>query len=240
MQIEQSAFVLHSRPYRETSALVTFFTMDYGKVNGVVRGVRGGRKTSSQKAALVQPFQQVTLQWREKPLNRSDLLSIQQIETSPLRFPLQGEANICGLYINELLYRLLFPQVATETLYQSYQQALYELLAAENRQQQAWALRQFEYQLLSELGQGFVCDEDIHQQPINAVADYQYYPEHGAVLATEDMAQQGILIKGDCLLAITEKRYCGDCLGQLKRLFRAVLSQYLGDKPIMTRELFSR
>ncbi|BCN93159.1 DNA repair protein RecO [Thiomicrorhabdus immobilis] len=239
MNIEQSAFVLHSRPYRETSALVTFFTPEYGKVNGVVRGVRGGRKTASQKTAMLQPFQQLTLQWREKSNSQTDLLSIQQIELANLRFPLQAEANICGLYVNELLYRLLFPQVATEALFDIYQQTLYQLLAAQQRSEQAWSLRQFEFQLLSELGHGLLCDQDVHQQTISAEATYQYYPQYGAVLSACDSQQQGVLIQGECLLALDEMRYCEHCLPQLKRLFRAILALYLGDKPIMTRELFN-
>ncbi|WP_029407364.1 DNA repair protein RecO [Thiomicrorhabdus sp. Milos-T2] len=239
MQIEQPAFVLHSRPYRETSALVTFFTPEYGKVNGVVRGVRGGRKTASQKTAILQPFQQLTLQWREKANNASDLLNIQQIELSTLRFPLQAETNICGLYVNELLYRLLFPQVATEALFDVYQQTLYQLLASKNRADQAWSLRQFEFQLLTEMGHGLQCEQDVHQQAILAESTYQYYPQQGAVLLQNDSEQQGVLIQGDCLLALQEMRYCEDCLPQLKRLFRAVLALYLGDKPIMTRELFN-
>jgi len=238
MQIEQSAFVLHSRLYRETSALVTFFTPEYGKVNGVVRGVRGGGKSASQKTAMLQPFQQLTLQWREKPNNQSDLLSIQQIEMLPLRFPLQAESSICGLYINELLYRLLFPQVAVESLFEVYQQTLYQLLAAQNRNDQAWSLRQFEFQLLSELGHGLRCDEDVNHQPIIAEESYQFYPQFGAILSSMDSQKRGVSIKGDCLLALAEMRYCEACLPVLKHLLRAVLAVYLGDKPIMTRELF--
>lgn len=239
MDIEQSAFVLHSRPYRETSALVTFFTPEYGKVNGVVRGVRGGRKTSSQKMAMLQPFQQLTLQWREKPNNRSDLITIQQIEMGPLRFPLQAEGNICGLYVNELLYRLLFPQVATEALFDIYQQTLYQLLAAQKRADQAWSLRQFEHQLLLEMGHGVQYDADIHQQPIIADQSYFYYPQYGAVLANTDTQKQGVLIQGECLIAMQELRYCEPCLSSLKKVFRLVLAHYLGDKPIRTRELFN-
>jgi len=238
MDIEQSAFVLHSRPYRETSALVTFFTPDYGKINGVVRGVRGSSKTASQKAASIQPFQQLTLQWRQKPNSSSDLVSIKQLEMAPLRFPLQGEANLCGLYVNELLYRLLFPQVATSALFSVYQQTLYQLLSAKERNDQAWSLRQFEFQLLSELGHGLLCDEDVHQQAVEPDLDYQFYPQHGAVLSSLDKQRQGVAIEGKCLLTIAEMNYCESCLPQLKRLFRVVLAEYLGDKPIMTRALF--
>jgi len=49
MEIEQPAFVLHSRAYRETSALVTFFSPEYGKFNGIVRGGKGGEKNRFDK-----------------------------------------------------------------------------------------------------------------------------------------------------------------------------------------------
>ena len=238
MEIEQTAFVLHSRPYRETSALVTFFTPEYGKINGVVRGVRGSSKSSSQKSASIQPFQKLNLQWRDKAQSHSELVSIRQFESLPIRFPLQSEANICGLYMNELLYRLLFPQVATETLFDFYQQSLYELLIANDRKEQAWALRQFESQLLIEMGHALVTDVDIEQQPIDPVMDYYYYPQSGAILAVTDRVKNGILIKGECLLTMSNKDFCPDCLPSLKRLFRVLLSEYLGNKPIKTRELF--
>ncbi len=238
MEIEQSVFVLHSRPYRETSVLVTFLSPDYGKFNGIVRGVRGGRKTATQKSALLQPFQQLTVLWRERAHKPSDLVSIQQVELNTLRFPLSGDTSICGLYINELLYRLLFAQVPVEPLYEHYQQALYQLLAAKNRSDQAWSLRQFEYHLLNELGQGLVCDEDMHQQAIEANVLYHFYPESGAIRADMDGIGTGIPIQGNCLLALAESNFCETCLGQWKQLFRAILNQYLGDKPILTRQLF--
>ena len=238
MEIEQSVFVLHSRPYRETSALVTFLSPDYGKFNGVVRGVRGGRKTATQKTALLQPFQQLTVLWRERSHKSSDLVSIQQVELNDLRFPLSGDASICGLYLNELLYRLLFAQVPVEPLYEHYQQALYQLLAAKNRSDQAWSLRQFEYHLLNELGQGLICDIDIQQRPIDADVLYHFYPENGVIRAEMDGIGNGIPIQGECLLALAEANFCEPCLGQWKNLFRAILNQYLGDKTLMTRQLF--
>jgi len=238
MDIEQPAFVLHSRPYRETSALVTFFSPDYGKFNGVVRGVRGGRKTSAQKSALLQPFQLLTVQWRERANKTSDLMSIYQIERASLYYPLAGESSICGLYLNELLYRLLFPQIGVESLFDYYQQSLYQLLAAKNRNEQAWALRQFEFHLLNELGQGLICDLDIHQVPIDEQANYFFYPETGAIKVEMDGLATGIPISGQSLISIAESTYCEACLPQLKQLFRVILNQYLGDKPIVTRQLF--
>ncbi|NPA72296.1 MAG: DNA repair protein RecO [Gammaproteobacteria bacterium] len=240
MEIEQTAFVLHSRPYRETSVLVTFLSPDYGKFNAVVRGVRGGKKTSAQKAALLQPFQLLTVQWRERAHRPSDLVSLKQFELAGLRFPLSGESSLCGLYLNELLYRLLFPQVAVEALFEHYQQALYQLLSATSRNDQAWSLRQFEYQLLSELGQGLVCDQDLDGNLIETDVAYYFYPETGAIKAALDGLKTGIPISGECLQSLTNTECCEACLPALKRLFRAVLAPYLGSKPIMARALFSQ
>ena len=38
MMQQQSALVLHVRPYRETSAIVQFMTKDQGRITGVARG----------------------------------------------------------------------------------------------------------------------------------------------------------------------------------------------------------
>ncbi len=238
MEIEQPAYVIHSSPYRETSALVTCFTPGHGKIKGVVRGVRGSGKAAFQKAASVQPFQKLNLSWREKPNSSSDLISIRQFESLPVRFPLQGDSNVCGIYLNELMYRLLYPNLATDNLFEVYQQSLYELLAAQQRNQQAWILRQFEASLLAEMGHPLLCELDVNQQKILADLDYFYYPNYGAILASLDKAKSGVEIKGRCLLSMADAEYREECLVSLKRLFRVLLAEYLGNKPIKSRELF--
>lgn len=250
MEFQQAAFVLHSRPYKETSAIVTFFTEQHGKINGVVRGVRGGGKTSSQKAAAIQPFQKLIIHWREKQTQTSDLVSIRHFEALPMTFPLQSDANICGLYINELLYRLLFPHVAVERLFTHYQQALLGLLkATHDRALQAWTLRQFELKLLDELGQPVMTNIDAQGATIQTQLTYRYYVqlgptvEHthqiGNALSHEVVSESsGVLITGQALLALQENQFCQACLPELKALFRLLLADLLGHKPIKTRELF--
>ena len=55
------AFVIHSRPYRETSQLVEVFTQDSGRFTLVARGSRGPR---SPLKGLLQPFTLLTIAWR--------------------------------------------------------------------------------------------------------------------------------------------------------------------------------
>jgi len=239
MEIIQSAYVLHTRAYRETSVIATFLTQEHGKINGVVRGVRGKNRSHRFKNATLQPFQKLSIEWRDKPHVHNDLVTIRAFEPEPLRFFLEGESSFCGLYLNELLYRLLYPRVGVETLFEQYEQGLLNLLKVDSRNEQAWVLRQFELQLLTDLGVSLQFDLDVNKQPIQVNAHYQYYPEMGAYpILDEQSVGNGVIISGECLLKFSDLTYCETCLSAWKRLLRHVLNLYLGSKPIMTRQLF--
>ena len=47
------AFALKTQDYRDTSLLVTFYTCDYGKIRGIVKGIRGSR---AGFGSTVEPF----------------------------------------------------------------------------------------------------------------------------------------------------------------------------------------
>ncbi|WP_319381477.1 DNA repair protein RecO [Thiomicrorhabdus sp.] len=239
MQIQTEAFVLHSRPYKETSALVTFFSAEQGKFNAVVRGVRGG-KSAYRKNALLQMFQPLRLEWKTRSSNHSDLISLRQFESAGRSYGLNGEGNLCGLYINELLYRSLYPHLAAETLFAAYKQTLQALLLAEDRRHHGWILRRFESALLSEMGEELVYLEDASHQPIIGDQMYYYLPQVGPVASDRLEQTGGTAISGHCLMALGEGRYCGECLLQWRDLMRVLLAPYLGDKPIMARQLFRR
>ncbi|MBF6057923.1 MULTISPECIES: DNA repair protein RecO [Thiomicrorhabdus] len=238
MLVQAEAFVLHSRPYKETSALVTFFSAEQGKFNAVVRGVRGG-KSAYHKNALLQMFQPLNLSWKARN-NHSDLVSLQQFESAGRSYALQGEANLCGLYLNELLYRSLYPHLAAETLFDTYKQTLEALQLAEDRRHQGWVLRRFETDLLCEMGEELVYLEDASHQPILEEQIYYYLPQMGPVPAQQLEQTGGAAIMGKCLLSLGEGRYCDECLAQWRDLMRLLLNPYLGDKPIMARQLFRR
>ena len=51
----QPAYIIHSRPYRDSSALLDVFTAEYGRIGVVARGMRRQSRRGSS-AALLQPF----------------------------------------------------------------------------------------------------------------------------------------------------------------------------------------
>ena len=85
MRIEtQPAYLLHARPYRETSLLLDAFTRDHGRVGLVARGVR--RERSRLPRGLLQPLQPLVLDWVAK----GELGTLTGAEAAGMPLPLAG------------------------------------------------------------------------------------------------------------------------------------------------------
>ena len=225
----QLAFVLHTRPYRESSQLVDLFCARVGRLTLVARGSRGPR--SAQKA-LLQPFIPLSLSWRGKgELKNLDQL---ELEASPLK--LQGVALYSALYLNELLYYLLEQNTAYFELFDYYRQAL-QLLSQEPSPEPV--LRQFELLLLETLGYGIDFRHDgVSGLAIEPEGEYLYLAECGLVASTLAPGAGEPFI-GRHLLAMAEGRFDEPALLQAsKRFCRQALKPYLGDRPLKSRELF--
>ncbi|UQB43219.1 DNA repair protein RecO [Thiomicrospira microaerophila] len=234
----QPAFILHSRPYRETSVLLSLFTPELGKVSASLRGVRSTSKAARQKQAWLQPFQPLLLNWREGTDAQPDWVKPQNLEPNGSNYGLKADANICGLYLNELLYRLLQPGLGLNELFTQYQQTLFALSQSNERELMAWHLRQFELALLTELGYGLDLTQDAQGQSIEEAAIYRYQMQTGLYRIAPD-ADLSESITGACLLKLANQQFCVGCLSAWKLFLRRVLQPHLGVKPIATRALFN-
>ncbi|MDH0338109.1 DNA repair protein RecO [Metapseudomonas otitidis] len=216
------AFVLHSRAYRESSALVDLFTPD-GRLRAVLRGARGKAGT------LARPFVPLEVELR----GRSELKNIGRLEGAGIPHFLTGEALFSGLYLNELLVRLLPAEAPHPDLFQHYAVTLQALAA--NRPLEP-LLRAFEWRLLDELGYGFALDIDLHGTPIAVDGIYRLLPDAG--LEPVGHLQPG-LFQGAELLALAEADWSAPgALAAAKRLMRQALAPHLGGRPLASRELF--
>jgi DNA repair protein RecO (recombination protein O) len=95
------AFILHSRPYKETSALVDFLTP-----RGVCARCCAARVA---RRGLARPFVPLEAEFR----GRGELKNVGRLEAAGIRNLLASEALFSGLYLNELLMRLLPAEVRT-------------------------------------------------------------------------------------------------------------------------------
>src|SRR5450830_1051670 len=201
----QPAYVLHSRAYRETSALVDFLTPQ-GRLRAVLRSARG--KTGT----LARPFVALDVEFRGK-----------------------GEALFSGLYLNELLIRLLPAEDPHPAVFDHYAATLVAL--AEGRPLEP-LLRAFEWRLLDDLGYGFELSNDLHGEPI--AADGMYRLQVDAGLERVYLLQPG-LFQGTELLAMSEADWTAPgALSAAKRLMRQALAVHLGGRPLVSRELFRK
>jgi DNA repair protein RecO (recombination protein O) len=215
---QQPAFVLHSRPYRETSLLLECLTRDAGRVGVVARGVRGAR--SRIQRAQLEPFQPLLLDLHL----RGELATLRHAELSSSPLRLSGDAALAGLYVNELVVRLTERMDPHPALYSAYAQTIGRLSAGESL---SWQLRRFERDLLASLGYAMQLeDEALSEKPLQPDATYVYRAEQGALpcSATDPHA-----LKGSVLLALGEDRMPdAHGLQALRGLMRELIRFHLG------------
>ncbi|NMY49555.1 DNA repair protein RecO [Pseudomonas sp. WS 5011] len=218
----QPAYVLHSRAYRESSALVDFLTPK-GRLRAVLRGARG------KAGSLARPFIPLDAEFR----GRGELKNVGRLEPAGIPNLLTGEALFSGLYLNELLIRLLPAEDPHPAVFDHY--AMTVLALAEGRPLEP-LLRSFEWRLLDELGYGFALNLDSEGQPIVASGLYRLHTEVGLVPIGQ--LQPGAF-QGVELLAMAEADWAvPGALAAAKRLMRQALAPHLGGRPLVSRELF--
>src|SRR5438067_12322007 len=130
---DQTAFVLHTYPYRETSLIAEMFTAEFGRVAMVARGAKRPR---SELRGLLQAFQPLTLSWS----GTGELKTLIKAEWRGGLPRVGGSALLCGFYLNELLLKLLPREDQHPQLYEAYERALAQLAGGAD---QAPVLRRF-------------------------------------------------------------------------------------------------
>lgn len=231
----QPAFVLHTQAFQNTSLLVDLFCVDYGRVRAVAKGAR---RAGSRTRAFLQPFQPVLVSLSGK----TDLKSLISIEGSVNALRLQGTRLFSGLYINELLVRLVMFQESIPELYRSYQEAIVALSGERDLHS---ILRKFELSLLDALGYGVNLDCDCYSgEAITEQGHYLFHPDIGfeklLTFAPGSRANSAVF-SGAEIKALRDEEIDDKAHSQAaRRLTRIALQVHLGDKPLASRELFAR
>lgn len=226
----QPAFVLHQRPYRNTSLLLDVFTRDYGRLGIVAKGVR---QRANADRALLQPFNNVLVSYS----GRGELMTLTSVERQAQLGELKAKALFSGLYMNELLLRLLHRNDPHDMLFDFYRRSLLELAASPDRVEPV--LRQFERNLLMELGYGLSLEQEATGRPVSPDEVYYYDIERGPLLAEQAPAAAQPRVSGRCLLALATGSFDDPETGkEMKFLMRHVLAHHLNGRPLKSRELF--
>ena len=227
-QENQNVYILHSYPFKETSLIVELFSEHYGRISVVAKGARRPR---SILRGMLQPFQPLQATWS----GNGDIKTLHSIEWSAKYLAIDGDALICGFYLNELIVRLLLREGTQNDLFNFYNEAI-KMLSLKNNL--SVTLRRFELKLLQELGYQVPLKLDENSEPILAHKVYTYIAEYGACDSLE--TKNGIKIIGQTLIDMNIDTYENpQTEKQSKLLMRYLIAHYLGNKPLNSKQLFS-
>ncbi|MFT4823623.1 MAG: DNA repair protein RecO (recombination protein O) [Halioglobus sp.] len=229
----QPAFVLHSRNYRDSSHLLEVLTAEYGRLALVSKGSRRAVRGRS-KGAILQPFIPLLISFT----GRNELMTLTGSEVAGPAATLAGERLFSGIYLNELVVRLLHRNDAHTGLFIAYGDAVASLGGDEPLDE---VLRRFEFNLLDELGYSFDLRVDGHSgEPIEENYWYHYHQEFGLVRQRSSSSPDNRVYAGQDLLGIAAGERSEAVRLTSKRLLREALAGHLGEKPLMSRDLFRR
>lgn len=229
----QPAYILHSRPYQETSLLLEVFTQDFGRFGVIAKGVR---RQKNPARALLQLFVPLLISCS----GRGELLILKSYEMASKLPILSGRRIISAFYLNELLMRLLHRFDAHEELFQLYTETL---IALEQITCEQTTLRLFEKALLKMMGYELQLTRDTETDNVlSPEGFYIFDPERGPrqIGSITPLGHGTRTYSGKSLIALAN-----DCLEdpaiqrEVKHLMRHALQLRLGPKPLETRQLFS-
>ena len=218
---QQAGFVLHHRPFRDSSQILDILSRDHGKLAVIARGSRGVR---SRLKGVLRPFMPLSLSW----VIKSDLGTLTGAEVRGAPLSLTGDALLSGYYVNELVLHFLHRHDPQPDVFDAYSETIGAL--AITGASVAAVLRQFEMALLRHSGYALNLDAPDPGQ------SYEYRMEQGAVPVSRN--EGPLVFNGALLTGISEQRFDEPAvLSAANRLMREVVSFHLGGKELKSRKV---
>ena len=219
----QKAYVIHSRPYKETSLIVTFLTEKKGKISAVAKGAK---RKNSRLSGNLEPFQCLNIDYRGK----SDLKSLVLAEPIEVFEDFFGSENLySAFYVNELINYLVAQADESMEIFDLYKKCISNL---KRNNQIEKILRDFELNILSTLGYeiNFLTDYDSNEPIMNGLR-YKYSPQSGF-----SKSEQGY--DGKILNEINERKFSKNSLQACKEINRTTINYYFEELNIKSRIFF--
>ncbi|MCC7197921.1 MAG: DNA repair protein RecO [Gammaproteobacteria bacterium] len=225
----EPAYLLHHRPYSDSSRVLDLVTLNHGRVTLFARGAR---RPGSALAAVLQPFQPILVSWTGKA--DGGTLTAAELAGDPV--PLAPARLMSGFYLNELLLKLLSREDTHPEVFELYAGALAGLKEAAGGVAEQVTLRRFEKGLLDALGYGPDLTAEVRTgQPLDPAGYYHFRAEFGVVAAAGpgEGAFEGVE-----LLAVAAGRFEGlPAQRCAKRVLRAALDACLDGRALRSREV---
>ncbi len=223
----EAAYLLHHRPWSDTSRILELMTRHHGRITLFAHGAR---RPKSPLRAVLRPFVPLLVSWS----GRADGGTLTGAETADTTAPLPAAQLLPAFYLNELLLRLLPKEDRHERLYDAYAKALRRLAC--NAAQPV--LRGFENVLLDELGYGLDLARDAGSgRPLEADRYYHFEPGRG-VLVVRDADAGPDAYRGRDVLAVSRGEFGrAPALTAARSIFGAAIAHCLEGRGLASREV---
>jgi DNA repair protein RecO (recombination protein O) len=219
-----AGYLLHHRPWRDSSRILEIFSREHGRLTLFARGVRG---PTAKLAPVLQPFQLLLVSWSGRG-EAPQLTAAERAHHSPA---LPRECLLACFYLNELLIRLTTRHDPLPELFDHYHATLESLRTGVALEP---ALRVFEKRLLAILGYGLNLATEAHSgAALKADAWYLFRPALGFVPAASDSA--GALAGGSLVNLANETLSGTRELEDARHVLRAALGECLEGRPLSSR-----
>lgn len=224
---QQPGYILHHRPFRDSSQILDVFTRDHGKIAVVARGSRGSR---SRLAGVLRPFLPLRVSWVAK----SDLGTLTGAEAAGAPSGVVGDAMLAAYYVNELLLHFLHRFDPQPEIFALYEETIAALVGTT---EVAPPLRSFEFEFLSLLGYAVNLDHEFgSREPLDVELNYEYRMEQGLVRVERNSGR--LVFSGKTLCGIAAQRFeDAEVLLAANRLMRDIIAFNLGGKELKSRKV---
>ncbi len=222
----QACFLLHHKPYQESSVLIDVLTQNSGKISLIAKGVR---QQKAKHLGLLRPFLPLNISYT----GAGGLKLLNHAEAGNSEIILPGINTYCGFYLNELIRYFLPVDEPYPDIFLAYFTCLQQL---KTKLPIEAALRNFEVQLMQSLGYELQLQYDyLSHEPIKPDLNYRFDLELGA-----RVDHQG-KIHGATLIAMHQGTYIDQRqLNEAKWLMRQVIDFHLQGKTLQSRSLISK
>ncbi|NRB37507.1 MAG: DNA repair protein RecO [Pseudomonadales bacterium] len=231
---QDNAYLLHIKPYRESSALVRVLSAQHGLVAGVLKGVYKKDKHAAARRAALQMGNCIEISW----LGKRDLKTFIQVDALSYFPATDTRLFLCLSYINELLLRFMQEGLPANAIFQRYQLLLNNLSSSDLPKVLLEAnLRAYEFDLLELLG--FALDFSVDAYLHDAVICSEYYRVIAGVGVMRLKERDYSAFSGKALQDINARDFSDPkSLRQAKLISRYLLNFHLEGRPLKTRQLY--
>ena len=230
MNRDSSAYILHTKKYTDNKIIIELITVEYGRISAVYR--------VPKKTPPPQPFCPYYVRW----FGVNELKTINVIEASGASLSLSDDNLFCGIYLNELIQKLVHHDEVIDGLFLNYHQALEKLEKCRSRLELEYCLRYFEANLVESLGYAidFGTDENGNIIENSREKFYKLTVDCCFVEVSGRTDSRELVVSGEVLnLIAAGDLSSGSVRHYAKVIFRSIIDILLDGKPLVSRQLFS-